>query len=181
MLLQLHACCCAAPVLVMRAPLAVYALRALCTTPRLTFRAVCSCVQRRSDNLAELCSLYLLIVNYLTGLLMTLNDNAFVSPWLALLLTANAAFLVGMCLLVVRALAPKLFAGKRCRGCVRWLDAAASGGGNAGDAAAFAVSQSYAEEQDGSGNGGGDLHEQDAAAPYVLIGQSGAGATERKR
>jgi hypothetical protein len=73
-------------------------------------------VQRRLDNVAELVSLYLLIGNYLTGLLLSLETESGggVSPWLALLLTANALFIAWMMLLSAEALAPSVFA--RVRG-----------------------------------------------------------------
>lgn len=74
------------------------------------------CAQRRSDNVAELVSLYLLIGNYLTGLLLSLETESGggVSPWLALLLAANALFIAWMVLLSAQALAPSVFA--RVRG-----------------------------------------------------------------
>jgi hypothetical protein len=73
------------------------------------------------DNIAELASLYLLFANYLTGLLMSVTSDVSVSLWFALLLAANAAFLLAMLGLAVRSHAPKLVAVCRCCGRGRGL------------------------------------------------------------
>ena len=69
--------------------------------------------------MAELASLYLLVANYLTGLLSSssLRDQDAgigIGPWFAALLAANALFVAAMLALGLRTHAPKLL-----RACVR--------------------------------------------------------------
>jgi hypothetical protein len=82
------------------------------------------CVQLWSDNALELASLYLLIVNFLTGLLISVTHTGGVTGWVALLLVANGAFMLAA---LVLGLAPRLAACCRKRGSLN--SSSGSGGG----------------------------------------------------
>jgi hypothetical protein len=77
------------------------------------------------DNRAELGSLSLLAVNYLTGLVTAFTGSVGMSAWLVLLLTANALFLAFLLVLVAHAhwesaLTTLAALCPCCRCCARW-------------------------------------------------------------
>jgi hypothetical protein len=59
--------------------------------------------RQSADNLAELCSLYLLIVLYLTAVIVSYSRDVRVGPWIVCVLGVNVVFIAVM---VVRVLSP---------------------------------------------------------------------------